>query len=69
MMEYYIMSKFAKDVLDSSSHFYDLAKSFVEHMENGLHARLFGAPSAAQKEAADDSKIDECASWREDMFW
>jgi hypothetical protein len=69
MMEYYIMSKFAKDVLDSSSHYYDLAKSFVEHMENGLRARLFGAPPASQKEAADDSEVDERASWREDMFW
>ena len=63
------MSKFAKDVLDSSSHFYALARSFFEFTENGMRTRPSDNSAASQNEATKEPTIDERATLREDLFW
>jgi hypothetical protein len=68
IQEYYIMSKFAKDVLDSSSYLFAVAKSFSDYVENSVSSRISSLGRRAETAIDTQCPDEKRSALREDMF-
>lgn len=63
------MSKFAKDVLDSSSYLFTVAKNFSDYVETSIASRIVSFGRREKAAIVEEEYPDEKrAALREDMF-
>jgi len=62
------MSKFAKDVLDSSSYLFAVAKNFTDYVETSIASRLASLSSRAEATMEKNCPDAKRAALRDDMF-
>lgn len=62
------MSKFAKDVLDTSSYLFAIAKNFSDYVETSIASRIASFGQREKAAIAEDYPDAKRAALREDMF-